>query len=311
MSGSRIVDKCLASPANGGRAYMATGIFCRFKFRQTKWRQLQETPLKIARQLLTASAAVLFVSPTFAQIIFYENSGFSGRTFTVSQQVANFERYGFNDRASSAVVMQGRWEACENARYEGRCMVLRPGRYDNLSSMGLNDRVSSVRMVDRASRIESSRYAPWPTPVYDNRRRNDERLYEAEVTYVRAVVGHADRRCWMEREQLDNSNGEINAPGAVAGALLGGILGHQVGSGRGNDVATVVGAVAGGTIGAGVGRGENKTRGVQRCEPGRSDARADYWDVSYVFRGQEHRVQMAYPPGRTVTVNRRGEPRAN
>jgi uncharacterized protein YcfJ len=32
--------------------------------------------------------------------------------------------------------------------------------------------------------------------------------------------------------------------------------------------------------------------------------------VTYEFRGQQHRVQMARDPGRTVTVNRNGEPRA-
>jgi uncharacterized protein YcfJ len=37
--------------------------------------------------------------------------------------------------------------------------------------------------------------------------------------------------------------------------------------------------------------------------------RADYWDVTYEFRGDEHRVQLSAPPGRTVTVNAQGEPR--
>ena len=33
------------------------------------------------------------------------------------------------------------------------------------------------------------------------------------------------------------------------------------------------------------------------------------FDVVYSFRGREHRMQMASPPGRTVTVNSQGEPR--
>jgi uncharacterized protein YcfJ len=41
-----------------------------------------------------------------------------------------------------------------------------------------------------------------------------------------------------------------------------------------------------------------------------SQAKPDYWDVTYTFRGQEHHVQMVTPPGRTITVNRLGEPRA-
>ncbi len=34
----------------------------------------------------------------------------------------------------------------------------------------------------------------------------------------------------------------------------------------------------------------------------------DRWEVSYEFRGREHRLQMSAPPGATVTVNQRGEP---
>jgi uncharacterized protein YcfJ len=39
-------------------------------------------------------------------------------------------------------------------------------------------------------------------------------------------------------------------------------------------------------------------------------ARPVYWDVTYTFRGQEHRVQMTTPPGSTVSVNDQGEPRS-
>jgi hypothetical protein len=31
--------------------------------------------------------------------------------------------------------------------------------------------------------------------------------------------------------------------------------------------------------------------------------------VTYEFRGVEHRVQMTAPPGQTIAVNGRGEPR--
>jgi len=48
---------------------------------------------------------------------------------------------------------------------------------------------------------------------------------------------------------------------------------------------------------------------VQRCRTSPSRAQPAYWDVTYSFRGQEFRVQMTAPPGNTVTVNDRGEPR--
>lgn len=180
--------------------------------------------------------------------------------------------------------------------------------------MGMNDRVSSVRAVDRNARIDDARFAPVPMPVYDSRRRNNEKLFQADVTSVRAVVGPPEQRCWVEREQVPaQERSGANVPAAIVGAVLGGILGHQVGGGRGQDIATAGGAVAGAAVGANVGRepGSPATaRDVQRCSTTPASTRPDYWDVTYNFRGLEHRVQMTQAPGATVTVNGQGEPRA-
>jgi uncharacterized protein YcfJ len=248
-----------------------------------------------------------------SQVIFYENEDFQGRTFTTEKQVDNFAREGFNDRASSVVVLGERWEVCSDSRFGGKCMVLRPGRYASLAAMGMNDRISSVRALDGSVQIADARFAPPAGAVYDSRRRNQERLFEADVTSVRAVMGSAEQRCWMEREDVPATKGGMNVGGAVVGALLGGILGHQVGGGVGKDIATVGGAVAGAAVGSKVGRnaaGQPATqREVQRCADTPSAARPEYWDVSYNFRGQEHQVQMTSPPGAHVTVNDQGEPR--
>jgi hypothetical protein len=48
---------------------------------------------------------------------------------------------------------------------------------------------------------------------------------------------------------------------------------------------------------------------VRRCEAVPSSAQPQYWDVTYVFRGVEHRAQLGFSPGATITVNERGEPR--
>jgi uncharacterized protein YcfJ len=211
------------------------------------------------------------------------------------------------------VAVGDRWEVCENARFRGHCVVLRPGRYPSLAAIGLNDRISSVREVPRNARIDASRYAPAPVAARDEyRRRNNERLYQAEVTSVRAVLGPPGQRCWVEQEQVPQEKSKANVPGAIAGAFIGGILGHQVGNGRGNDLATVGGAVAGAAVGANVGRGGGQpatTQDVKRCEEVPGQARPDLWDVTYTFRGQEHRMQMTTPPGPSVTVNAQGEPR--
>ena len=107
----------------------------------------------------------------------------------------------------------------------------------------------------------------------------------------------------------------ISIPGALIGAVIGGVLGHQVGSGSGNTAATIGGAVVGGAAGSqvgrlGIGNQQPQTRDVQRCDTVSSEAKPDHWDVTYDFRGQEHRIQTTTPPGPTVTVNERGEPRA-
>jgi uncharacterized protein YcfJ len=260
---------------------------------------------------LLGAAAIFFAMQAAAQITFYESEGFRGRAFTADKTVWNFERYGFNDRASSVVVDRGRWEVCEDARFEGRCVVLRPGSYDSLARIGMNNRISSVRPVSRNARYEHEAPEPLPAPTYDYRQRPNERLYQATVTSVRAVVGAPEQRCWVERQQVVEDRGGANVPGAIVGGVIGGVLGHQVGGGRGRDVATVGGAVAGAAVGANVNRGGGQVydRDVQRCETVSSSARPEYWDVRYEFRGIEHRAQFSAPPGPTITVNDQGEPR--
>ena len=113
-------------------------------------------------------------APVVAQVTFYGNDGFGGRSFTTERAIENFKRVGFQNMASSVEVVGERWEVCENFGYSGRCAVLRPGRYSSFQSMGLNDRISSVRPVAGHGRIEESRYAPAPdsAPGRDYRRSN-------------------------------------------------------------------------------------------------------------------------------------------
>jgi len=155
-------------------------------------------------------------------------------------------------------------------------------------------------------------YPVQPQPIRDYRRRSQEPLYEAQVMSVRAVMGPPQQRCWLEREDVVQPR-QNNLPGAVVGGIIGGILGHQIGGGSGRDLATVGGAVAGAAIGSNSGgaRGPDVviSQDVQRCTSVPGSAVPTYWDVTYVFQGLTHRVQMTDPPGRTVTVNAQGEPR--
>jgi uncharacterized protein YcfJ len=251
---------------------------------------------------LVAAATLLLAQPATAQITFYENDGFGGRSFTTQSEVENFNTLGFNDRASSVVVQRDTWQACDNAGFGGRCVTLRPGRYTSFSAMGLNDRISSVRRVDDRG---------YQVAAPDYRRRDSERLFQANVTQVHAVMSTPQQHCWVERGAVQE-RGDARVPGALVGALIGGVLGHQIGGGSGRDLATVGGVLAGGAVGARVGRNQEGpvSQDVQRCaeSPG-SSRQPEYWDVSYNFRGQEHHVQMTQPPGATISVNEQGEPR--
>ncbi|HSV70032.1 MAG TPA: beta/gamma crystallin-related protein [Methylibium sp.] len=259
-----------------------------------------------------ALAGLAIAGSAAAQVTFYENEGFAGRSFTTQAPIKSFACSGFNDRASSVVVRRDLWEVCEGAGYNGRCVILRPGNYASLRAMGLNDRVTSVRAVSRNARYEPQRYAPRPVVAYDYRRRDRERLYQANVVAVRAVVGPDEQRCWVEREQAAPERAGANVPGAIVGAVIGGILGHQVGGGTGRDIATAGGVVVGAAIGANVGREPQQSyaQNVQRCERVPSQAGPAYWDVTYSFRGRDYRMQTTTAPGATVTVNGQGEPRA-
>lgn len=248
-----------------------------------------------------------------ARAIFYENENYGGRSFTAQADVADFRRAGFNDRTSSVEVFGAWFEMCQGGGFTGPCVMLRPGKYPSLQAMGLNDRISSMRVLGRDGALLDERGGPGAPAraTYDARRRDNEALFEANVTAVRAVVGPPEQRCWVDRDQVAVEPSRSNITGTIVGALIGGILGHQVGDGRGRDLATVGGAVAGGAIGATVGRDDPAaaTQDVRRCTTVPSQARAELWDVTYAFRGQEHRVQMTSPPGATIIVNRNGEPR--
>jgi uncharacterized protein YcfJ len=250
-------------------------------------------------------AVLLSASGALAQLTFYSGEGMRGRTFVVDREIDNFDHYGFNDRAASVIVQRGRWEVCEDAYFAGRCVILSAGQYPSLAALNMQYTISSARRIRSGS--NASHYPPPPVPApYAYYPQAGEALYEANVVAVRAVTGPPEQRCWVEQQY---AGGNANVPGAILGGVLGGVLGHQVGGGRGQDVATALGAVGGALVGSNVNRGSGYTQDVRRCQVVPGSGRAEYWDVTYVFRGREHRTQLSAPPGATITVNGRGEPR--
>lgn len=118
--------------------------------------------IRIPRWLLAVAAALVAGQAMAQQITLYEHENFAGRSITTRETAADFRDVGFNDRASSVVVEGGPWEVCEDVRFHGRCMILRPGAYRSLADMAMNDRLSSARPVDHDARYDERRYAPPP-----------------------------------------------------------------------------------------------------------------------------------------------------
>lgn len=264
---------------------------------------------KVIKAAFAVSALVL-ASQAMAQVVLYEREGFRGRSVVVNGPMRNVERRALGDTAASVVVERGRWEVCEQPRFEGRCAVLRRGNYPDLRGTGLQWDIASVRPAREGRRYDFEPQAS-AGDDYQWRRRASERTQEVPIRDVRAIMGAANQRCWVERQAVPAASANANVGGAIAGAIIGGILGHQVGGGSGKDLATGAGVVAGAAVGSNVGRGSAPayaTQDVQRCET--VQGTPAYYEVTYNFRGTNHVVQMSAPPaGNTIIVNERGEPR--
>jgi hypothetical protein len=79
------------------------------------------------------------------RIQLFEDRNFGGRSITLTSNVSDFERLGFNDRADAAIVRGGLWRLCSDARMRGNCRDFPPGRYNDLGPLG--GKVSSAMIV--------------------------------------------------------------------------------------------------------------------------------------------------------------------
>ena len=74
---------------------------------------------RILTPILVGILSVAAGSALADKITFYEGDNYRGHQFTADGPVTNFDRNGFNDRAHSAVVHDGRWEKCVDANFKG------------------------------------------------------------------------------------------------------------------------------------------------------------------------------------------------
>jgi hypothetical protein len=79
------------------------------------------------------------------EVQLFSGQRFEGANVSVSGDFRSLNDIGFNDRAGSIVIHEGRWEFCEHGDFRGQCVVYGPGRYPFLE--GMNNRISSMRRV--------------------------------------------------------------------------------------------------------------------------------------------------------------------
>jgi len=129
-----------------------------------------EVAMKGTVKALLISAGFVVAGNGVAQVTLFQDDGFQGRRFTANGPVENFANSGFNDEVSSIEVRGGPWQVCTDAYFRGQCVTLRPGNYPSIGSLGLNDKISSVRPLEQYGRGDE-RY-------YDDRGRHAEGAWD-------------------------------------------------------------------------------------------------------------------------------------
>ncbi|MCC7326181.1 MAG: beta/gamma crystallin family protein [Burkholderiales bacterium] len=81
------------------------------------------------------------------EVTLFQNEDFNGPRYTANGSVSDLSRVGFNDRASSMKIRGGSWQVCADSFFRGQCVTLNAGSYRSLSTIGLDNQVSSLREV--------------------------------------------------------------------------------------------------------------------------------------------------------------------
>lgn len=92
-------------------------------------------------------AAALAAAPVLAdQITLYEGPNMRGRSVSLNRTTPNLGYLGFENRASSAYITDGRWELCTEPYFKGQCRTYGPGQQPSLG--GQSYKVSSARIAN-------------------------------------------------------------------------------------------------------------------------------------------------------------------
>ena len=96
----------------------------------------------------TNSGAIQSVKPLIGQIILYKNFNYTGDSLVLTESTPNLGVYGWNDTASSARVICGKWELYQGTNYQSNHSTT-SGDPEALSPIpGIpNDSLSSVKFI--------------------------------------------------------------------------------------------------------------------------------------------------------------------
>lgn len=93
--------------------------------------------------------------PATGGLVLHENTDYSGRESLHVEAMANLKAVGMNDKASSVEVLDGQWQLCTDADFGGRCVIVKPGRYQ--MGTALDNKLSSLRPVANGVAATSTR----------------------------------------------------------------------------------------------------------------------------------------------------------
>ncbi|OYW87136.1 MAG: hypothetical protein B7Z22_05155, partial [Hyphomonas sp. 32-62-5] len=113
--------------------------------------------------------------PRSYDIALFADGNYGGAFLGFDEGVADLSQYRFNDTASAIMINRGDWLVCEHADYRGQCELLEAST-GNLSTLGLNDKITSIRPYN------VRREGPWrrPTPPVTGPIRDTHGGFEGE-----------------------------------------------------------------------------------------------------------------------------------
>ena len=89
--------------------------------------------------------AAAYLKP--GRISLYEDVNSRGSQVTIDQNIPNLANFDLAKRASSIVVNTGTWLACNEVNYNGNCLILESGNYNDLNKQRFNDQIVSLRRI--------------------------------------------------------------------------------------------------------------------------------------------------------------------